>query len=190
MPGAAIGLGNEAAFGDENADKNFLGQRGLGPGTIFDSKLGQGSAVGGTVAGAVAGAAGGAALGMGLSSIATQGLKDTNIHSAITGSINPPLANAGNSTGKFADNIPLLGGRKVPKSLLKPGIHSPKVRGLGAIGAIAGAAIGGSAYLKSYVGRNKDFMESNPYNRGSAMQASSTGAYGDVVFGMYNSRKG
>lgn len=108
---------------------------------------------------------------MGLSSMATSALKDTRIPD-----INIP------------DKVPLIGGKTL--ALSKPGLHSPKIRGLGAIGAIAGLAIGGSAYMRSYVNRNKDFMQSNPYNRGSAMQASSTGAYGDIVLGMHNSRRG
>lgn len=58
------------------------------------------------------------------------------------------------------------------------------------VGAIAGAAIGAGAGIASYVNRNRDFYESNPYSRGSAMQASSTGAYGDIVLGMHNSRRG
>jgi hypothetical protein len=190
VPGQAIDIGNQAAFGDEDADKYFLGSRGLSAGTVFDSSLGQTSAIAGTAAGATLGAAGGAAVGMGASKVLTDSLKNTSIHNAVSGTVMPPLINAGQSTGKFPGNIPLIGGKNIPKSLIKPGMHSPKIRGLGAVGAIAGAAIGGSAYMRSYVNRNQDFMQSNPYSRGSAMQASSTGAYGDIVLGMHNSRRG
>lgn len=134
----------------------------------------------GTLAGGAIGAAAGGALGMGASKVLTESLKGTNIHSAISGQ----------TVGKFADSIPLLGGKNIPKSLIKAGPHSPKIRGLGAVGAIAGAAIGGTTYMRGYFNRNKDFMQSNPYSRGSAMQASSTGAYGDIVLGMHNSRRG
>lgn len=164
-------MGNEAAFGDENADKYFLGSRGLSAGTVLDANLGQGAAVAGTVGGGVIGAAAGAGLGIGASKMATSALKDTRIPD-----INIPK------------KMPLIGGKSL--ALSKPGLHSPKIRGLGAIGAIAGAAIGGSAYLRGYTNRNKDFIQSNPYSKGSAMQASSTGAYGDIVLGMHNSRRG
>lgn len=170
--GSVVDLGNEAAFSDENADQAFLGSRGLSPGTVFDSTLGTGSAAAGTVAGGAIGAAAGGAAGMGMSSVLTESLKNTNIPE------------------KFGKDIPLIGGKKIPSSLLKSGTHSPKIRGLGAVGAIAGAAIGGAAYMKSYVNRNREFFESNPYNRGSAAQASSTSAYGDIVLGMHNSRRG
>jgi hypothetical protein len=190
VPGQAIDIGNEAAFGDEDADKAFLGSRGLSAGTVFDSTIGEGAMVGGTVAGGAIGAAGGGMLGMGVSKVLTDSLKNTNIHNAVSGTVMPPLINAGQSTGKFPANVPLVGGKNIPKSLIKPGMHSPKVRGFGAVGAIAGAAIGGSAMARSYVNRNRDFFESNPYSRGSAMQAASTNAYGDVVLGMHNSRRG
>ena len=172
VPGQTIDIGNEAAFGDEDADKAFLGSRGLSAGTVFDSTIGEGAMVGGTVAGGAIGAAAGATLGVGLSRGLTEGLKNTNV------------------PGKIADDVPLIGGRKIPQSLLKAGTHSPKIRGFGAVGAIAGAVIGGSAMASSYVNRNRDFFESNPYSRGSAMQAASTNAYGDVVLGMHNSRRG
>lgn len=188
--GSFVDLGNEAAFGNENADQAFLGSRGLSPGTVFDSMLGDGMATTGTLAGAGIGAAAGGMAGMAASKVWTDALQDTNIHKSISGKVMPPLINAGESTGKFADNIPLIGGKNIPKSLIKPGAHSPKVRGLGAVGAIAGAVIGGSAYMSSYINRNRDFMQSNPYNRGSAAQASSTNAYGDIVLGMHNSRRG
>ena len=137
----------------------------------MDANLGQGTAVSGTVGGAAVGAAGGAALGIGASKMATSALKDTRIPD-----INIP------------NKVPLVGGKSL--ALSKAGTHSPKIRGLGAVGAIAGAAIGGSSYLRNYTNRNKEFLQSNPYSRGSAMQASSTGAYGDIVLGMHNSRRG
>jgi hypothetical protein len=172
VPGEAIDIGNEAAFGNEDADKAFLGSRGLSAGTVLDSTIGDGAVIGGTLAGGVIGAAAGAAVGMGASKGLTEALKNTNV------------------PGTIAEDVPLIGGRRIPQSILKAGTHSPKVRGLGAVGAIAGAAIGGSAFINSYVNRNRDFFESNPYSRGSAMQASSTNAYGDLVLGMHNSRRG
>jgi hypothetical protein len=57
-------------------------------------------------------------------------------------------------------------------------------------GAIAGGAFGAATYSRSYVNRNRDFFQQSPYNRGSAMQAASTSAYGDMVLGMHNSRRG
>lgn len=172
VPGQMIDIGNEAAFGNEDADKAFLGSRGLSAGTVFDSTIGQGAMVGGSIAGGVIGAAFGGMAGVGVSRGLTEALKNTNI------------------PGTIAEDVPLIGGKKIPQSLLKSGTYSPKVRGFGAAGAIAGAAIGGAAMIGGYVNRNRDFFESNPYSRGSAMQASSTNAYGDLVLGMHNSRRG
>ncbi len=138
--------------------------------------MGSGFAAGGTVAGGLLGAAGGAAVGMGASSM----LKEAK------------FANDVNIPEKFADDIPLLGGKKVPmggKTLFKGGVSS-KARGLGLIGAAVGGTIGASAFVSSHINRNRDFYKANPYSRGSAMQASSTGAYGDIVLGMHNSRRG
>ncbi len=171
-----LDLGNEAAFGDKDADRYFLGERGLSPGTLLDSTVGSGFAAGGTVAGGLLGAAGGAAVGMGASSM----LKEAK------------FANDVNIPEKFADDIPLIGGKKVPmggKTLFKGGVSS-KARGLGLIGAAVGGTIGASAFVSSHINRNQDFYKANPYSRGSAMQASSTGAYGDIVLGMHNSRRG
>lgn len=104
-----------------------------------------------------------------------------------------------NMPKKFAKDIPLVGGKDIPmvggKKILSAGkIGKGRGRavgmGLAAVGAIGGAAIGGTAYAKSYVNRNRDFFEQSPYSRGSAMQASSTNAYGDMVLGMHNSRRG
>ena len=59
------------------------------------------------------------------------------------------------------------------------------------MGGIAiGGAIGASATTKGNVNRNKELLNTSPYSRGSAMQASSTQAYGDMVLGMHNSRRG
>jgi hypothetical protein len=171
-----LDLGNEAAFGDKDADRYFLGQRGLSPGTMLDSNIGSNVAAGGTIAGGILGAAGGAAAGIGASSM----LKEAK------------FANDVNIPSKFADDIPLIGGKKVPMggtTLFKGGVSS-KARGLGLAGAAVGGVIGASAFVSSHINRNRDFYKANPYNRGSAMQASSTGAYGDIVLGMHNSRRG
>ncbi len=171
-----LDLGNEAAFGDENADRYFLGERGLSPGTVLDSTFGSGMAAGGTIAGGALGAAGGAAAGIGASKM----LKEAK------------FANDINIPEKFSDSIPLLKGKNVPlggKTLFKGGVTT-KARGLGLIGAAVGGAVGASAFVSSHINRNREFFQSNPYNRGSAMQASSTGAYGDIVLGMHNTRRG
>jgi hypothetical protein len=171
-----LDLGNEAAFGDENADRYFLGERGLSPGTVLDSTFGSGMAAGGTIAGGALGAAGGAAAGIGASKM----LKEAK------------FANDINIPKKFADDIPLIGGKNVPlggKTLFKGGVTT-KARGLGLIGAAVGGAVGASAFVSSHINRNREFFQSNPYSRGSAMQASSTGAYGDIVLGMHNTRRG
>jgi hypothetical protein len=181
---SVLDLGNEAAFGDQDADRYFLGERGLSPGTLLDSATGSGFAAGGTALGGALGAAGGGMLGAGVASV----LKDTNL----TDDVKIPT--------KFADDIPLIGGKKVPlggttvlsanrgkgaRSLAKMGRG-----GLIAAGIGVGAGIGASAFVASHVNRNRDFYKANPYSRGSAMQASSTGAYGDIVLGMHNSRRG
>lgn len=167
---SVLDLGNEAAFGDQNADRYFLGERGLSPGTLLDSTMGSGFAAGGTVAGGAIGATAGAGVGMGAASM-LKGAKFAN-------DINIPEKIAGKS-------VPLVGG----KTLFKGGVSS-KAKGLGLLGAAVGGAIGASAFVASHVNRNRDFYQSNPYSRGSAMQASSTGAYGDIVLGMHNSRRG
>lgn len=173
---SVLDLGNEAAFGDQDADRYFLGQRGLSPGSVLDSTVGSGFAAGATVAGGAVGAAAGAAVGVGASSL----LKEAKFAKDI------------NVPEKFAKDIPLIGGKKVPmggKTLFKGGVSS-KAKGLGLLGAAVGGAIGASAFVSGHINRNRDFYKANPYNRGSAMQASSTGAYGDIVLGMHNSRRG
>ena len=173
---SVLDLGNEAAFGDQDADRYFLGEKGLSPGSLVSSAVGSEFAAGATIAGGVVGAGAGAAVGMGASSM----LKDAKFSKDI------------NIPSKFADDIPLIGGKKIPmggKTLFKGGVSS-KAKGLGLIGAAVGGAVGASAFVSGHINRNRDFYKANPYNRGSAMQASSTGAYGDIVLGMHNSRRG
>lgn len=173
---------NEAAFSDPESDRAFLGSRGLSPGTLLDSTLGPGVAGAGTVAGAGLGALGGAALAGGVGAA----LRSSDIGRDI------------NIPKNFSDDIPLIGGKKVPfggTNLLKAGkMGSARGKlvmgGMAAVGGIVGAGFGAATYTKSYVNRNRDFFEQSPYNRGSAMQASSTNAYGDMVLGMHNSRRG
>lgn len=148
----------------------------MSPGSVLDAVGGPAASVASPIVGGALGAAGGLAMGAGAASM----LKEAK------------FANDINIPEKFSDNIPLLKGKKVPlggKTLFKGGVSS-KARGLGLLGAVAGGAIGATAMTASYINRNKDFFQSNPYNRGSAMQASSTGAYGDIVLGMHNSRRG
>lgn len=171
-----VDLGNEAAFGDPNADRYFLGERGLSPGSLLDASTGSAFAAGGTIAGGLLGAAAGGAVGMGASSM----LKEAK------------FANDINIPERIAKDVPLIGGKKIPmggKTLFKGGVSS-KAKGLGLLGAAVGGAIGASAFVSSHVNRNRDFYKANPYSRGSAMQASSTGAYGDIVLGMHNTRRG
>lgn len=180
LPGEMIDLGNEAAFGNENADKAFLGQRGLSAGTMLDANLEGGAAVGGTAIGGVLGAAGGGAIGAAAGSM----LKDAKFSKDI------------NIPKNFAEDIPLVGGKKVRfiggKNLFKAGMGgSPKAAAMiGIAGAVVGGGFGAATYGRSYVNRNRDFFQQNPYSRGSAMQAASTSAYGDIVLGMHNSRRG
>ena len=182
--GAVVDAGNDIAFGDPDADKYFLGSRGLSPGTLLEGTLGSsGAAAAGTVGGGALGMAGGAAFGIGAAGMLsnTEFAKDINIPK------------------NFADDLPLIGGKQVPlvggQNLFKQGkMGSARGRavafGLGALGAVAGGAYGASTYTRSQVNRNADFYKQSPYSRGSAVQAASTNAYGDMVIGMHNSRRG
>jgi len=174
----ALDAANEMAFSDKDTDRYFLGERGLSPGTILDSTVGAGSAAAGTIAGGTLGAAGGGLLGLGIGST----LNETKLKKDI------------NIPKNFAQDIPLIGGKEVPlvggKNLLKAGIGGRGKIGMAAAGAIIGGGFGASTFVRSHVNRNRDFYQQSPYNRGSAMQASSTNAYGDMVLGMHNSRRG
>lgn len=181
---SVLDLGNEAAFGDQDADRYFLGERGLSPGSMLDASVGSGFAAGATAAGAGLGALGGGLLGAGAASM----LKDTKLSDDIKIPKN------------FADDIPLIGGKRVPMggaTVLKAnrgktarGLAKMGRGGLIAAGIGIGAGVGASAFVSGHINRNRDFYKANPYSRGSAMQASSTGAYGDIVLGMHNSRRG
>ena len=178
VTGAGMDAMQDVALGDPEADAAFLGGRGLSPGTILDSTLGPNVAAAGTIAGSAVGALGGGALGLGVGAM----LKDTK------------FANDVNVPAKFSDNIPIIKGKKVPliggENLFKAGKGGKGKIAMGIAGAIAGAGLGATAYTASHVNRNRDFYRSSPYSRGSAMQASSTQAYGDMVLGMHNSRRG
>lgn len=166
----ALEVGNEA-IGDPNADRAFLGSRGLTPSAIIDAQMGPGVGATGTIAGGALGALGGGIIGAGVGSM----LKNAEIAETL----------------KVPSKVPVIG----DKTILKAG-KMGKIRGgfavagLGAVGAIAGATFGATQMARNYVERNRDFFEANPYSRGSAMQASATGAYGDIVLGMHNSRRG
>lgn len=56
---SAIEAGNEAAFGDQNADKYFMGQQGLSPSGVFDAYTSPGMAKGISATRAGIGAIGG-----------------------------------------------------------------------------------------------------------------------------------
>lgn len=176
--GSAVDALADVGLGDPNADQYFLGEKGLSPGTIIGSSLGPGVAAAGTAAGGAIGMATGGAVGLGVGSM----LK------------NAKFANDVNIPTNFADDLPLIGGKKVPriggKNLFKGGVGGRGKIGMAIGGALLGGAIGATTYTRNYVNRNRDFFEQSPYNRGSAMQAASTNAYGDMVLGMHNSRRG
>jgi hypothetical protein len=163
----AINAANDIAFGDPEADKYFMGSQGLSPGGIFDAKTGSGGGVAGTIGGA---ALGGIFGGIGAAAAGST-LKDKTLQNSL----------------KFPEKMPGLGG----KTILKGG-KTAKMSGgkMGVAGAIVGAAVGASAMTKGFVNRNQEFYNTSPYAKGSAMQASSTQAYGDMVLGMHNSRRG
>jgi hypothetical protein len=162
-----INAGNDIAFGDPEADKYFMGSQGLSLSGIIDAKTGSGGGVAGTIGGAVAGGIfGGIGAGAAGSALGGMSLKESV---------------------KFSEKIPGIGG----KTILKGG-QAAKMSGgkMGVAGAIIGAAVGASAMTKGFVNRNQEFYNTSPYAKGSAMQASSTQAYGDMVLGMHNTRRG
>jgi hypothetical protein len=163
----AVNAANDIAFGDPEADKYFMGSQGLSPSGLLDARMGSGSGAAGTIAGT---ALGGIFGGIGASA-AGSALKGQTLQKGVN----------------VSKKIPGIGG----KTILKAGVR-PKIGGgtLGVVGAIAGAAIGATAMTKGYVNRNQQFFNESPYAKGSAMQASSTQAYGDMVLGMHNSRRG
>lgn len=93
-----IDLAGEAAFGDENADRYFLGERGISPGSLLDAHLGSGAAA----AGSIAGLGVGAAVGGGLGAMARNAIKDAK------------FANDVKIPKTFSKAIPLLGEKEVP----------------------------------------------------------------------------
>jgi len=175
----AVDAANDIAFGDPEADKYFMGSQGLSPSGLIDAGTGSKGGAAGTIGGAaIGGIFGGIGAGAAGSMLKQQTLKE---------SIKVPT--------HYAKDIPLIGGKKIAgiggKEILKGGTHA-KIGGgaLGVIGAVAGAALGASTMARSYVNRNQQFFNESPYAKGSAMQASSTQAYGDMVLGMHNSRRG
>jgi hypothetical protein len=144
-----------------------MGSQGLGVSGLIDATTGSGGGVAGTIGGA---AAGGIFGGIGAAA-AGSALKDVTLQNSLN----------------FPEKMPGLGG----KTILKGGTAAKMSGGkLGVAGAIVGAAVGASAMTKGYVNRNQQFFKESPYAKGSAMQASSTQAYGDMVLGMHNSRRG
>lgn len=163
----AINAANDIAFGDPEADKYFMGSQGLGISGLIDANTGSAGGVAGTIGGA---AIGGFFGGKGAKA-AGSALGEKTLQNSL----------------KFPEKIPGLGG----KTILKGG-KAAKMSGgkMGVAGAIVGAAIGATAMTKGYVNRNQQFFKESPYAKGSAMQASSTQAYGDMVLGMHNTRRG
>jgi hypothetical protein len=144
-----------------------MGSQGLGVSGLLDANTGSARGAAGTIGGA---AIGGIFGGIGAGAAGSM-LKQQSLEKSLN----------------FSEKIPGIGG----KTILKAGAR-PKIGGgaLGAVGAIAGAALGASTMARSYVNRNQQFFNESPYAKGSAMQASSTQAYGDMVLGMHNSRRG
>lgn len=175
----AINAATDIAFGDPEADKYFMGSQGLGAGGLFDAKTGSAGAAAGTIGGAAAGAIFG---GLGAGAAGSMMKQQT-------------FQNGLKVAQNFGTGIPLIGGKKVPlvggRSIIRGGARA-KIGGgaLGIAGAIAGAAIGASAMTRGYTNRNKQFFNESAYAKGSAMQATSTQAYGDMVLGMHNTRRG
>lgn len=163
---SVIGAAGETAFDNPDADKAFMGEQGLSPSGVLDAVTSSGGAKAATGFSAGVGAIGGGLVGAAASKVLKSG---GGLEEAV----------------KVSSKVPLIGG----KTLLKAGVES-KSGGLIAAGAIAGAAIGAGQFVGRFAHRNKQFFAQSPYQRGSAMQASSTQAYGDVVLGMYNSRRG
>jgi hypothetical protein len=166
---AAVETVNEAATGDPNTDRYFMGSQGLSPSGLADAATGSGAAAVGTV--------GGAGIGAIFGGIGAFGL-------------------AGAAKELKPDSALKIGGKTLIHGADKK--FNPLVRGMKSMsrgslimgGIAAGAAIGASAMTKGYVNRNQQFFKESPYTKGSAMQASSTQAYGDMVLGMHNSRRG
>jgi hypothetical protein len=173
---SAVELNNQAAFGNDDADKFFMGEQGLSPSGLLDASTGSKAGVIGSIAGGI----GGGALGLALGKRANKGANEMlgEAGKMLTKDVKIP-----EMIGKF--KVPGIGGKTLLNAEIKGSMH-----GLGALGAIAGAAIGGTALLRGHLNRNKEFLSQSPYSRGSAMQAQSTQAYGDMVLGMHNSRRG
>lgn len=177
----AMGMGSEvgpavkdaalgAAFGDENADRYFVGRD-------LDSRFLLGSMMGGVGGGILQASApedyfavnplvpGPTAM-MGASAVTglAGGITGGTIGAAVGGAIGGAF-----SMGKLG-----------------------KVAG-GMTGALAGAAIGGSlptaGLLGGHIARNQEFYRQSPYSSSSAT-ASQLSATGDIVLGMHNSRRG
>jgi hypothetical protein len=163
---SVVDAAGETAFNDPNADRAFMGEQGFSPGGIMDSMATSGGAQLGVAASAGLGALGGGLVAGALGKTIKSG---SGLEEAV----------------KVSSKVPLIGG----KTLLKAG-KAGKAPGLLAAGIIGGAALGATQFAGRYVERNKQFFQQSPYSRGSAMQASSTQAYGDIVLGMHNSRRG
>lgn len=166
---ATVDLANEAAFGDQNTDKYFMGSQGLSASGLVDSVTGSKGGAAGTIGGAGIGAVFG---GIGAAGVAGMA-KELKPDSAL----------------KIGGKTIIHGADKKFNPLMR-GMKGMSKGGLIMGGIAAGAAIGATAMTKGYVNRNKEFFNQSPYSRGSAMQASSTQAYGDMVLGMHNSRRG
>jgi len=172
---ATVEAVSDAVLVDPKAEKYFMGEQGFSVQGLATAGImsNSGVALGGTILGGAAGTAAGAAVGAGVGYVANEFLRDVNI---------PKMT--------IPQSVPFIGGKTVSEKIIKSGMHSGRIKGSGIAGAAIGGAIGASAYIRNYSRENQEFIKSNPYSRGSAMQASSTGAYGDIVLGMHNTRRG
>lgn len=154
----------DVAFGDENADKYLLGGEGLTPTRYMTS---------GIIGGAIPAAS------------AVTGFTGGLIGGGIGAAIGTIAKNA-----SFEKDVVFRGKTLFKAGKMGSGRAKLVTAGLALGGAALGAAAGGITPTAATIGLNKEFYSSSPYSRGSAMQASSTGAYGDIVLGMHNTRRG
>lgn len=168
VAGLASGIGSsgrefamDAAFGDPNADRAFLGSN-------LSGRFMLGSAMGGFT-------------GSLLQASAPMDLARTN-YLGPTG--------AGTMIGSGMAGGAIGGGLGFAGAKMAGGGFKGKLAG-GVLGAIAGSAIGAAAPMAGvagYVANNRNFFAQSPYTNRSSATAAALNASGDIVLGMHNSR--
>jgi hypothetical protein len=166
--GLAAGIGSsgreaamDAAFGDPNADRAFLGSN-------LSGRFLLGSAMGGTVGGILQNTAP-------MDMYRTNPLIPTSATSMGSGAL------IGGGAGLIAGTGIMSKLNRGPKGIIAGGLLA------GAAGAIAG----GSAPITGgigYAAMNRDFFSQSPYANRSSTTAAALNASGDIVLGMHNSR--